>query len=209
MGSEVGDETSVFDDEYPESIVSSATKLNASSQYSQSIGSDFVRYQQLQQQLKGLETEAENARSSNRELMNSYSKRLKVQSRKLGQMVDQVRPYFEQKKSYINNKMKADELSIKYHQTIREMKNAQQMVLVFEAKLRDSPLDEEWCDRLYEATDKVRETIESRDKIQIDHKKVTKLFQKSDRIMTQYLLNQKSRIEKCQSYFELRDEFER
>ena len=56
-----------------------------------------------------------------------------------------------------------------------------------------------------EANDKVREEIESRDKIQIDHKKVTKLFQKSDRIMTQYLLNQKSRIEKCQSYFELRN----
>ena len=59
---------------------------------------DFVRYQQLQQQLKGLETDAENARSSNRELMNDYSKRLKIQSRKLGPMVDQVRPYFEQKK---------------------------------------------------------------------------------------------------------------
>jgi len=204
------DETSVFDDDYPESIVSSATKMNANqSVYSQSIGSDFVRYQQLQQQLKSLETDAENARSSNRELMTSYSKKLKLQSRKLGHMVDQVRPYFEQKKSYIDNKMKADELSIKYHQTIREMKNAQQMVLVFEAKLRDSPLDEEWCERLNEANDKVREAIESRDKLQVDHKRVTKIFQKSDRIMASYLLNQKSRIEKCQSYFELRDEFER
>ena len=125
-----------------------------------------------------------------------------------------------------------------YHQTIREMKSAQQMVLgmilyqffdqfynifaqlwvydsnkvintleskkVFEAKLRDSPLDEEWCERLNEANDKVREAIESRDKLQVDHKRVTKIFQKSDRIMASYLLNQKSRIEKCQSYFELR-----
>ena len=75
---------------------------------------------------------------------------------------------------------------------------------VFEAKLRDSPLDEEWCERLNEANDKVREAIESRDKLQVDHKRVTKIFQKSDRIMASYLLNQKSRIEKCQSYFELR-----
>ena len=55
-----------------------------------------------------------------------------------------------------------------------------------------------------EANDKVREAIESRDKLQVDHKRVTKIFQKSDRIMASYLLNQKSRIEKCQSYFELR-----
>ena len=75
---------------------------------------------------------------------------------------------------------------------------------VFEAKLRDSPLDEEWCERLNEANDKVREAIECRDKLQVDHKRVTKIFQKSDRIMASYLLNQKSRIEKCQSYFELR-----
>ena len=77
-------------------------------------------------------------------------------------------------------------------------------IIVFEAKLRDSPLDEEWCDRLNEANDEVREAIDTRDKLQIDHKRVTKLFQKSDRIMTQYLLNQKSKIEKCQAYFELR-----
>ena len=69
---------------------------------------DFVRYQQLQQQLKGLETDAENARSSNRELMNSYSKRLKLQSRKLGHMVDQVRPYFEQKKRNLNKNQSID-----------------------------------------------------------------------------------------------------
>ena len=37
------DETSVFDDDYPESIVSSATKMNANqSVYSQSIGSGKV-----------------------------------------------------------------------------------------------------------------------------------------------------------------------
>ena len=69
---------------------------------------DFVRYQQLQQQLKSLETDAENARSSNRELMTSYSKKLKLQSRKLGHMVDQVRPYFEQKKRNLHKNQSID-----------------------------------------------------------------------------------------------------
>ena len=73
---------------------------------------DFVRYQQLQQQLKGLETDAENARSSNRELMNSYSKRLKLQSRKLGHMVDQVRPYFEQKKRNLHKDQSIDFVTV-------------------------------------------------------------------------------------------------
>ena len=37
---------------------------------------------------------------------------------------------FQGKLSYINNRMRAEELSIKYHQAIRELKGAQQMVLV-------------------------------------------------------------------------------
>ena len=42
------DETSVFDDDYPESIVSSATKMNANqSVYSQSIGSGKVLNQPI------------------------------------------------------------------------------------------------------------------------------------------------------------------
>ena len=40
--------------------------------------------------------------------MTSYSKKLKLQSRKLGHMVDQVRPYFEQKKRNLHKNQSID-----------------------------------------------------------------------------------------------------
>ena len=36
-----------------------------------------------------------------------------------------VRPYFTEKKTYISNRLRAEELAIKYHQIVRDLKNGQ------------------------------------------------------------------------------------
>ena len=59
---------------------------------------DLARYQSLQLVISRLEGDAEKSRSDNRELMTSYSKQLKMKSHELGSTLEQVRPYFEQKK---------------------------------------------------------------------------------------------------------------
>ena len=76
---------------------------------------------------------------------------------------------------------------------------------MFEAKLRESPLEEEWLDRLNEANDKVLSAVKSRDRIQREHRTATKTFENSDKIMRQYINRKQSKIEKCLPYFELRN----
>ena len=58
--------------------------------------------------------------------------------------------------------------------------------------------------RLNEANEKVRHAIESRDRLQRDHKRATTIFQRSDKLMRKYISTQKNKIAKCQSYFDLR-----
>ena len=52
----------------------------------------------MQHLITKLESDAEKSRSNNRKLMAEYSKKLKMKSRELGSSLDQVRPYYEQKK---------------------------------------------------------------------------------------------------------------
>ena len=81
----------------------------------------------------------------------------------------EVRPYFTEKKTYVSNRLRAEELAIKYHQVVRDLKNGQvwnnqchkirkvqEMVRTFEDKLESAPLDEEWPDRLNEANESVQ-----------------------------------------------------
>ena len=84
-----------------------------------------MRYQQLQQQVTRLEKEGEQNRAENRQLMSHYSAQLKSESRTAGGAIDLVRPYYTELKTYLSNRLKAEELAIKYHQVVRELKNAQ------------------------------------------------------------------------------------
>lgn len=184
---------------YAETVCSSASRM---------VQSDLSRYRQLQQQVTKLEQDGEKNRAENRQLMSHYSSKLKAISRTTGAAIDLVRPYYAEQKSYLANRTKAEELAIRYHQTVRELKNAQEMVRTFEDKVNSAPLDEEWLDRLNEANERVQDLIKTRDKTQVGHRRATALFQKSDRIMRQVSRKHPSSVEKCAPYFQLRDEFE-
>ena len=57
--------------------------------------SDLARYQGLQQQVSSLEKQAEENRLQNRQLMSTYSQKLKSESRNAGAAIDLVMGFIE------------------------------------------------------------------------------------------------------------------